>query len=386
MSAIQHSVCLFIGTLKAGGAERVTVWLATELHRQGHNVVVLTHSKPDNDFFSLPDGIKRETVGFDEGRDSLPGKLLINIRRCMQVRRVLRRHRVTAMLAMMPHESVMAVVSSIGLRMRVVVSERNAPWHRRQDKIWTALRRLVYRFSDAQVAQTQPIADWLRKETKSQHVVIIPNAVQPTLPSGPPIVEPTQWRHKERKLLLAVGTKPYQKGFDLLVAAFAKVAGTHPEWDLALPGLLPDRVEEGISGKDILSTAANAGLAGRVILPGHLGNVPDWYAAADLFVLSSRFEGFPNVLVEAMGAGCACVAFDCDTGPAEIIENGVDGILVPELNIEALSTALDTAMSDARLRTRLAETAPRVAQRYAPDIVMGAWSRALGLPPQGSSE
>ncbi len=143
MSEKRHSVCLFIGTLKAGGAERVTVWLASELHRLGHDVVVLTHSTPDTDFFTLPDGIRRETVGFDAGRNSLPGKLLINMRRCRQVRNVLRRHRVTAMLAMMPHESVMAVVSSFGLPMRIVVSERNAPWHRKQDKIWTALRRIV---------------------------------------------------------------------------------------------------------------------------------------------------------------------------------------------------------------------------------------------------
>ena len=98
----RYSVCLFIGTLKAGGAERVTVWLATELHRRGHDVVVLTHAAPKSDFFALPDAIQRETVGFDEGRDRLLGKLLINIRRCRNVRKVLRRHRATAILAMMP--------------------------------------------------------------------------------------------------------------------------------------------------------------------------------------------------------------------------------------------------------------------------------------------
>ena len=380
MSGKRHSVCLFVGTLKAGGAERVTVWLASELHRQGHDVVLLTHSTPETDFFTLPDGIKRETVGLNEGRESLPGKLLINLQRCLQVRKILRRHRVTSMLAMMPHESVMAVVASFGLPMRVVVSERNAPWHRHQDRIWTTLRRIVYRFSDIQVAQTQPIADWLRRETRSRGVAIIPNAVQPDLPSGPPFVLPENSLRSGRKLLLAVGTKPYQKGFDMLVDAFGRVAGDHPEWDLAIPGLLPERVEEGISGQDILSAAARAGIADRVFLPGHLGNMRDWYAAADLFVLSSRFEGFPNVLVEAMGAGCACVAFDCDTGPDEIIEDEVDGILVRELTIEALAAALKRTMGDSELRSRLAAAAPRVAQRYAPGIVLGAWCRTLGLP------
>ncbi|WP_458722315.1 glycosyltransferase family 4 protein [Shimia sp. W99] len=380
MSSSRKCVCLFIGTLKAGGAERVTVWLASELNKRGHDVVVLTHSEPGTDFFNLPDGVKRETVGLDEGRNSLPGKLIINIRRCLQVRRVLRRHRATAVLAMMPHESVMAVVSAFGMPLRVVVSERNAPWHRQQDKIWSALRRIVYRFSDVQVAQTQPIADWLRRETGSRSVSIIPNAVQPNLPSAPPIVCPAQIISPERKLLLAVGTKPYQKGFDLLVAAFARIADNHPEWDLAIPGLLPRRLEEGISGQDILDEAARSGLAERVVLPGHLGNMPDWYAAADLFVLSSRFEGFPNVLVEAMGAGRACVAFDCDTGPAEIIQNEIDGILVRDLTVEALAAAMSRAMNDEELRLRLAAAAPQVSERYAPGIVLDAWCRVLGLP------
>lgn len=373
-------VCLFIGTLKAGGAERVAVWLASELHRLGHDVVVLTHSRPDTDFFTLPEGIKRETVGFDEGRDSLPGKLLINLRRCRQVRKVLRRNRVTTMLAMMPHESVMAVVSSFGTGIRVVVSERNAPWHRQQDRIWTTLRRIVYRFSDAQVAQTQPIADWLRRETGSRAVAIIPNAVQPRLPSGPPVVEPLSYLPPGRRLLLAVGTKPYQKGFDILISAFARMANDHPDWDLAIAGLLPSRVEEGISGQDILDAADRAGIADRVHLPGHLGNMADWYQAADVFVLSSRFEGFPNVLVEAMGAGRACVAFACDTGPDEIIADEVDGLLVGDLTVEALCAALTRVMGDSQLRARLAEKAPGVAQRYAPDTVLGAWCRVLGLP------
>lgn len=380
MSRARKSVCLFIGTLKAGGAERVTVWLANELHRLGHEVVVLTHSSPATDFFTLPEGVRRETVGFNEGRRSFLGKLLINMRRCLQVRRVLRGHRVDTILAMMPHESVMAVVSAFGLRTHVVVSERNAPWHRQQDRIWTALRRVIYRFSDAQVAQTQPIADWLRRETGSPRVAVIPNAVQPALPSVPPLVRPDTVLPPGRKLLLAVGTKPYQKGFDLLVAAFARIAGDRPDWDLAIPGLLPERIEEGVSGQDILDTAAASGLTDRVFLPGHLGNMADWYGAADLFVLSSRFEGFPNVLVEAMGAGRACVAFACDTGPDEIIQDGIDGILVRDLTVEALAGALAQAIDDADLRARLAVAAPDVASRYAPATVLRAWCTVLGLP------
>lgn len=375
-----RSLCLFIGSLKAGGAERVTLWLACELVARGHRVTLLTHHGADQDFFALPTGVERAVVGLTEGSATLAGKLMLNIRRCLRVRAVLKGARADTVLAMMPHESVVAVVAATGLRTRVVVSERNAPWHRRQDRIWTALRRLVYRFSAAQVAQTRPIADWLARNTGSTRLHIIPNAVQDPLPSGPPVIAPPTGR----KLVVAAGTKPWQKGFDQLIEAFARIAGDHPDWDLALPGLLPDRVEEGLSGQDILDRAAGAGLAGRVLLPGHVGNMPDWYAAADLFVLSSRFEGFPNVLVEALSQGCACVSVDCDTGPRDILTDGVDGLLVPQGDPGALAAAMARAMGDPALRARLGQAGRDVRRRYAAGRIMDLWCQALDVPQDGN--
>lgn len=368
-------ICLFIGSLKAGGAERVTLWLARELTARGHAVTLLTHHGEDQDFFELPDGVARAVVGLTEGRQTLLGKALINLHRCWRVRSILRRMRADVILAMMPHESVVAVVASAGSRTRVVVSERNAPWHRRQDRIWTLMRRLVYRFSDAQVAQTRPIADWLEKHTGSQRLHIVPNAVQDPLPSGTPVIAPPA--DPARKLLVASGTKPWQKGFDLLVEAFAQIAQDYPDWDLAIPGLLSEREEEGLSGQDILNRARAAGLENRVLLPGHAGNMPDWYNAADLFVLSSRFEGFPNVLVEAMSQGCACVAFDCDTGPRDILDDGGNGLLVTPLEADALAAAMARAMGDAPLRARMGAQARMVGNRFSAARIMDLWCKAL---------
>lgn len=371
------SICLFIGSLKAGGAERVTLWLARELIEMGHRVTVLTHHGRDEDFFVLPEGAHRAIVGLTEGRETFLGKLVINIRRCARVRAVLRAVRADVVLAMMPHESVVAVVAAAGTRTRVVVSERNAPWHRQQDQIWTVLRRLVYRFSTVQVAQTRPIADWLMRHTGSNRLHVVPNAVQYPLPLNPPVVAPPN--KLGRKLIIAAGTKPWQKGFDLLLEAFIELAEVCPDWDLALPGLMPGRVEEGLSGQDILARAEAAGLAERLILPGFVGNMRDWYSAADLFVLSSRFEGFPNVLVEAMSQGCTCVSFDCETGPCEIVTDGQDGLLVPAENVGALARAMRRAMTDAELRQRLATAARGVSSRYSSSRILRLWMEALGL-------
>lgn len=378
MTDQSRSICLFIGSLKTGGAERVTLWLARELAAMGHRVTLLTHHGADQDFFALPEGVDRVVIGLTEGRQTFLGKIAINIRRCIRVRAVLRRAHADVVLAMMPHESVVAVLAAFGLRMRVVVSERNAPWHRRQDRIWTLMRILVYRFSTVQVAQTQPIADWLELNTGSTRLYIVPNAVQDPLPSSPPVIPPPA--QQGRKLIVAVGTKPWQKGFDLLLSAFAGVAADYPDWVLALPGLLPDREEAGLTGQDILDRAAAVGLRERVILPGHVGNMPDWYRATDLFVLSSRFEGFPNVLVEAMSQGCACVSFDCDTGPRDIVNNEVDGLLVPAGDVDALTRAMRLAMSDGELRADLGRAAREVRTRFAAPRILALWAQALDLP------
>lgn len=379
MKKHRQCICLFIGSLKAGGAERVTVWLAERFIKKGYRVVILTHTSAENDFFSLPDGVERREIDLNEGKKSVIGKLLINLRRCLRVRSVLKTCKVDVVLAMMPHESVMAVVSAWGLRKRVVISERNAPWHRKQDRIWSSLRKFVYRYSDAQVAQTKAIAQWLQSETLSKRVAIIPNAVQPNLSNSPPTIKPENVLPSGVKLLLAVGTKPYQKGFDLLIEAFSLIASEHQDWQLAIPGLLEEREEEGVTGRGIVQFAESHGLADRVFLPGHVGNIADWYAAADLFVLSSRFEGFPNVLLEAMNSGTPCVSFACETGPGEIIEEGVNGLLVSEISATELARVLSKAMKDEALRAGLAASASMIAQRYSSEAIFAQWCSALEL-------
>jgi len=124
-----------------------------------------------------------------------------------------------------------------------------------------------------------------------------------------------------RRIVLAVGRFTKVKGFDLLIKAFAGIAIAYADWDLVILGEGPER-------SDLEAQVEALGLGHRVKLPGRAGNMPDWYARADLFVMSSHFEGFPLVLVEAMAHGCPAVSFDCDTGPRDIIRDEMDGRLV----------------------------------------------------------
>lgn len=353
-------------------------WLAGRLVDSGANVTLVTLSSTERDFVRLDPRVKRCALDL-LGAHGLLSKPWVNLLRVAALRKTLRETGADTILAFMPHECVLAVVAGRLTGCRVVISERNAPWRRSAGRPWNTLRRLLYRYSHVQIAQTIQVAQWFEREAACDAVCVVPNAVLPDMPSESDIKVVPNYSKDARKLIVAVGTKAHQKGFDLLVAAFARVADRFPDWDLALLGLEPNRSDGGLSGADIAVEVQIAGLSQRVYLPGRVGNMGDWYEAADLFVLSSRFEGFPNVLIEAMAHGCTVLSTDCETGPRSIIQDGRDGILIPAYDTDALEDGLNRLLSDGSLRARLSRAAPEVRERYSEDRIARLWFDALDL-------
>ncbi|MBD3756374.1 MAG: glycosyltransferase [Gammaproteobacteria bacterium] len=165
---------------------------------------------------------------------------------------------------------------------------------------------------------------------------------------------------------MAVGRLAYQKGFERLLNAFADLAPRHTDWSLVILG-------EGSLRGCLTEQATQLGLDGYVAFPGAVGNVGEWFAVADAYVMTSRFEGFPNTLLEAMAHGVPSVVVDCLTGPRELIETEVNGLLVPEDDPTALITALDRLMVDPDLRMRLATRAIEVRKKYSVEQIAAHW-------------
>lgn len=353
-------IVIFIHSLQGGGAERVAADLGAAWVRAGHEVMLLTQTGSEGDAYALDARVQRRVLG----TAGLRG-LWANVRRVRALRAVLREFAPDIVLGMMTTASVLAVLAARGLPCRVIATEHAHPPSQAMSGLWQRLRRWTYPRAARVVALTHGTAQWIERHVPGSRLAVIPNAVHWPLPQGEPRL-PAQ-RPPGRRRLLAVGRLHADKGFDLLLQAYAQVAPRHPQWDLVILG-------EGEQRQALQRQIDAAGLDGRVAMPGRAGNVGEWYAHADLYVLSSRFEGLSNTLIEALASGLPAVSFDCDTGPREIVREGVDGMLVrPNGDPAALARELDALMGDDERRHALAAQAPDARERFSAQRVLTMW-------------
>lgn len=358
---------LFIYSLCNGGAERVTASLANHWSRKGWQVTILTVAVERLDFYELDPAVRRISLDLaSDGGNVLTG-LWNNIRRIRMLRRVLKQAKPDIALSMMTTANVLLALAACGMAdISTIGSERVYPPCLPAGSVWGHLRRWTYGKLTAVAAQTDDAKAWLQSNTLAHHVAVIPNATDWPLPIHAPILAPEDFVMKGKRVLLAVGRLDMQKGFDWLIDAFATLTAKYPNWILVILGEGPQR-------KSLETQISRRGINANVLLPGVAGNVAQWYSYADLYVSSSRFEGFPNTLVEALAHGLPAVSFDCDSGPRDIIRNGIDGFLVPVGNVSALISALDRLMNDEVMRRRFAERTLEARERFSMERIAGMW-------------
>lgn len=340
-------IVLHIHALSIGGAERIALQWAGWLADEGHEVWMLLGKQHESEFFEVPSGVHIASV---------PTSARTTV---IWLRDWLISFRPNLVIGVTTRPAINLLLASVGQLWPVVVAERNYPPAKALPWFWSCLRSWLYPKAYLHLVQTERIGLWLTNHKLARSFSILPNPLIWPLPQQSPEVGPADVIPEGVPVLLSVGTKPYQKGFDRLIAAFVRLAEAYPRWQLVLLGVASDHPE-------LLAALAHypseAAWRTRLFVPGAVGNLSVWYARASIFVLASRFEGFPNVLAEAMGSGCACVAVDCPTGPRELIIDEVNGLLVPFVEdtshqTELLVRSLARLMDDTGLRERLSDHA-----------------------------
>jgi glycosyltransferase involved in cell wall biosynthesis len=358
---------IYIHSLEAGGAERVTASLANYWAKRGWQITIATVESIHRDFYYLDPAVQRIGFNLQRKNHGLQQTVTCNFARIGTLRKAIRATKPDAVMAMMTNANIILALACRGLpHLCAVGSERTNPAQDPIARVWGYLRRFCYRGLDAVVALTPECAEWIMRNTFAAAAPVIPNPAVWPLDAQAPYISPETACRPGRKVLLGVGRLCQAKDFSTLIKVFGELAGHHPDWDLVITGTGPEheRLSEQIKA---------LGLCERVFLPGVVGNLGEWYGRSDLYVMTSRYEGFPNSLAEALAHGLPAVSFDCDTGPRDIIRNGLDGLLVAPGDVDALRLALDRMMGDNVLRLRFAERSVEARERFSIERVAGLW-------------
>jgi GalNAc-alpha-(1->4)-GalNAc-alpha-(1->3)-diNAcBac-PP-undecaprenol alpha-1,4-N-acetyl-D-galactosaminyltransferase len=359
---------LVVPSLALGGAERVMARMANHWAARGEAVSVITLSSTATDTYPLDPAVTR--VPLDLMRDSRGPiwALYNNWLRVGKVEDAIRKLRPDTVISFTDRMNVVTLAACRSLGVDTVISERIDPSQQPVGWYWSKLRRWGYPFARALVVQTQAVRSQLQPMMRGRPIYVIPNAVD--APANELIAREPRKSMDGSLRLAAMGRLAYQKGFDFLIDAFARAAEGQPNWSLEILGEGPERrrLEEQIHAR---------GLEPRVRLHGWISDPATVLRTCDAFVLSSRFEGFPNALLEAMALGLPAISFDCPSGPADIIRHEVDGLLVPAGDVPALATAIRRLLADEQLRSRLGAEATGVVERFSSARYFARWDAIL---------
>ena len=357
-----------VSSLQGGGAERIACVLCNAWSEQGHLVTLMpTFSGRAARAYSISD-----RVVVDHLVDHVNGSRS-RIQRLVTLRKRIKQHDPDVIVSFLPMVNIAAILSTLGSRYPVIACERiyppahSPPLTRFQE----FMRRKLYPRAKALVAQTQEVADWLHRRFPKTQIHIVANPIELPLPQSLPWIEPSTFAGTRQKLILTVGRLDPQKRMHLLVEAFHRISAEATDWILAILGTGPERT-------CLEHKIAKLGLSERVLMPGFVGNPGDWYNRAELFVLPSQSEGFPNALAEAMAHGTASIAFDIKTGPAEISQHGQRALLLPDHSpVDSLSAAMLNLISDPTARSELGHKALSVTDDFNLEKILRDWDQVI---------
>jgi glycosyltransferase involved in cell wall biosynthesis len=378
---------LVISTLRGGGAERVLSNMANYWASKGWPVTVLTIGHGDEPpYYQLdPQVVHLDMKFYRDALHPVPNAGLLSALKdifddCSPVERrtlipelslisALRRAIVDTrpqfVISFINLTNVRVLLATRGLGLPVIVSERDDPYRDPIPEGAARLRHRLYPMATYLVAQTPEAADYFAAVVGDRRRAIPNPVLQPELAASGNGGAP-----KAGRILVGMGRLVEEKGFALLLSAFSKVAVNHPSWSLHIWGEGPQR-------QALERLTRDLNLSDRVWMPGFTRRPFEVLSQADLFVLSSLVEGFPNALCEAMACGLPVVSFNCSSGIREIIRDGVDGLLVRAADPTALAYALDGLMANEEERRRLAVKAVEVTERFGLEETMARWERLV---------
>ncbi len=352
-------ITCIISSLSSGGAERVMSIIANYWSANGKEITIITYrnEKIYPVFYKLDKRIQHKNIYHQR-------KFFSIIKFFFRLRYEIKLSSPDVAISFMDESNVLTILSTIGARIPVIISERNNTQKYKPSLIIRVLRSITYPFAKRMVNQTSNIQESFPVKLWKK-MVVIPN----------PVVKFENNQIKpdfilQKPAIFAMGSLTHQKRFDLIIKIFVRIMTQFPPWHLYIFGDGPQR-------KDLETLINTPDLRERIHLPGITRTSGEVMKQADIFILSSRFEGFPNVLCEAMMLGLPVISFDCAFGPSEIVKHNKNGILVENGNQEEMQKAIQMLIQDPKKRKDLGDNAKKIINKFGIDRVMPLWNKVL---------
>jgi glycosyltransferase involved in cell wall biosynthesis len=354
-------ICFFSGDIsRTGGTERVSLIIAGALAKRGYEVTILSIARGEVVAFDVDKNIKLFSLHGEERSSNFS-----NIKTIKMVRHFLKSNNIDYIIDVDIIQSIYSIPASFGLLTKVISWEHFNYFVNVGDLAQRVKRKiarlLASRFSTKIVTLTSKDATCYRQNLHCHERVIAINN---------PVISDLKSRcNLHEKTVIAVGRLTRQKGFDLLLKAWKIAIQVNPEWRLMIVG-------SGEEDASLKALAKKLNIEQTVLFVAANKNINEYYLKSSIYAMSSRFEGFPMVLLEAKSFGLPIVSFDCETGPREIVNQNFDGLLVEKENYEKFSDSLLSFMNDENKRKEFGENAFND-RRYVLNAIIPKWQGVL---------
>ena len=360
----KRHIAFLISDMAAGGAQRVASILCSYWASQGHKVTLITFEPETTaSFYDLHPDIILERLNLLGGSGHILKAIPANMKRIRALRSLYRWRKPDVLITFMPESNVLGVLSAIGLGIPVLVSERSDPRYIPAQKVWKLLRRITYPLAKAITCQTPKVADFFDYH---KNCVVLPNPLPP-----PPTSYDREPDFKPPNPFIAgLGRLGHEKGFDILIDAFSKIKDRFPEHHLVILGEGQERasLEKQIKGFE---------LEDRVHLPGQKKRPFSILKNSSIFVVPSRFEGFPNGLCEAMAHGLPVISSSSITAPLSVIRNDFNALVIEDNNSDMLAEALITLLNNPQKAKELGHNAQHIMDEISAEKVCAQWESLI---------
>ena len=357
---MKKKVIFVIPDLEIGGAQKILIYLGNYLAEKGFNIEILVFKFFNRKNYNLSKEIKVKNLSSYGVSKNIFQKIISNVNRLIKLRIEIKRRKPSILISFLTTANILTLISTIGLKKKIIINERNDFTKKKLHYIWKILRIIFYRFAKKIIINIPNI----KKNfffTNSNKTIFIPNPSTFTF---------SKKRIKKEKIILTIARLTHQKNIEILIKSFSKSIAFKKKWKLIIIG-------DGEEKKKLYELSKKLNVFKSIIFKKKIRKIDIWYKKASIFILPSRYEGMPNVIIEAMQSKTAIIGSNI-LGIKYFIKNKLNGIIFKNNDENSLIKMINLLVNNSKLRDKLAQNGKNSINKYIRyNNFLGIWENQL---------